>query len=204
MNVSTASPSGGVPLAIVENDVDAHGFEFAALRAGCCTHEMREYAVYWGRVRAEEDASTYCGSSRVFDSVRILVSGRAAMRCCPVCCPPALDGCRLGRLRVLFCRRSRRWPREESNLRPQIRSLLLYPLSYGASLGTVARARRSRATRRARLRGDLASAPRERARRSGRTASPSPARAPQGHPPDRAAAGRDEARSSRSMRRRRR
>ena len=26
------------------------------------------------------------------------------------------------------------WPREESNLRPQIRSLLLYPLSYGASM----------------------------------------------------------------------
>jgi hypothetical protein len=24
------------------------------------------------------------------------------------------------------------WPREESNLRPQIRSLPLYPLSYGA------------------------------------------------------------------------
>ncbi len=27
---------------------------------------------------------------------------------------------------------SREWPREESNLRPQIRSLPLYPLSYGA------------------------------------------------------------------------
>jgi hypothetical protein len=26
------------------------------------------------------------------------------------------------------------WPREESNLRPQIRSLPLYPLSYGAEL----------------------------------------------------------------------
>ena len=31
------------------------------------------------------------------------------------------------------------WPREESNLRTQIRSLLLYPLSYGASGRTVAR-----------------------------------------------------------------
>ena len=34
------------------------------------------------------------------------------------------------------------WPREESNLRPQIRSLPLYPLSYGAS-GQYARAPRS-------------------------------------------------------------
>ena len=31
------------------------------------------------------------------------------------------------------------WPREESNLRPQIRSLPLYPLSYGAGRSTVAR-----------------------------------------------------------------
>src|SRR5688572_19837460 len=30
------------------------------------------------------------------------------------------------------------WPREESNLRAQIRSLPLYPLSYGASPNTVA------------------------------------------------------------------
>ena len=32
------------------------------------------------------------------------------------------------------------WPREESNLRPQIRSLPLYPLSYGASGSQYARA----------------------------------------------------------------
>ena len=32
-----------------------------------------------------------------------------------------------------------RWPREESNLRPQIRSLPLYPLSYGASRGVCPR-----------------------------------------------------------------
>src|SRR5581483_9076340 len=43
---------------------------------------------------------------------------------------------RLGGLPSDHCRRSaavwRAWPREESNLRTQIRSLPLYPLSYGA------------------------------------------------------------------------
>jgi hypothetical protein len=35
------------------------------------------------------------------------------------------------------CRPFREWPREESNLRTQIRSLPLYPLSYGALLVSV-------------------------------------------------------------------
>jgi ketosteroid isomerase-like protein len=38
-------------------------------------------------------------------------------------------------LRQLFWLEQRRWPREESNLRTQIRSLPLYPLSYGAGFG---------------------------------------------------------------------
>jgi len=38
-------------------------------------------------------------------------------------------------------RRKSEWPREESNLRPQIRSLSLYPLSYGASQGVCPRRR---------------------------------------------------------------
>jgi hypothetical protein len=35
--------------------------------------------------------------------------------------------------------RGLKWPREESNLRPQIRSLPLYPLSYGAWAAQYAR-----------------------------------------------------------------
>ena len=56
------------------------------------------------------------------------------------------------------CRDFRRWPREESNLRPQIRSLSLYPLSYGAVQGVCPRRgeRLALATRPARLRACLA------------------------------------------------
>jgi hypothetical protein len=66
------------------------------------------------------------------------------------------------------------WPREESNLRPQIRSLPLYPLSYGASALSmpVARTRASDATRRTRFQAGLGRAPRGPERRSRRSAIP--------------------------------
>ena len=59
----------------------------------------------------------------------------------------------------------REWPREESNLRPQIRSLSLYPLSYGASRAVCP----PRATRLARLRARRGRERRRRGRPSRRT-----------------------------------
>ena len=71
---------------------------------------------------------------------------------CFLCVAPRLRRATFAALDIAICSGSRRWPREESNLRPQIRSLPLYPLSYGALQGVCPRrAATSRPTPRARL-----------------------------------------------------